>query len=564
MNEADSAMAGRKGKSNKKKPSTLANATKSGTSTNAGGVGGDAKAGLSSSTIPQDADLSSPSSTPPPLDDISPILFEATSSFSIKTLSCHLPFIGPIKLVRGGYDEVSAPDDGGNTDVETVVHGRGLVASRDLYPGECLFVTPAIFSTPVEDVWERFDGNGNGARLEQIADEVLVDKIRASAENIQDSSCMLLDAFLAQMSSDEVPSFPCDVSENGKELDSHQLEHKNSSFLEILTANPSVATKAKSHAMCSNYNIDRDTILSNIRRNAFGPDYHNYDKIALCWSSNKCNKNKFYNRLLGVYPLAAMINHSCSPNAVRVFSSFEGKEVMIVHANVIIPKGTEITWSYLPPSTDFFTRQKLLKDKYSFVCRCARCLKEKDATSSVFYQYWLENWNNREDGQATGEQIEKLEHLMSINCVPNEVQRYLRIGLAKSYMVYFNEVLAPTATMTCDSARNDVRRQLLKLSTQLHFSFLSCNNASTEHISILHLCYELVSVSHADAIKNQPEETTKTMSQVRFWTDQLKKAHMVRYGQLGQNLEVVRAILKHTRLILRNSDGWFLAENKFI
>ncbi|KAL7465161.1 hypothetical protein ACHAXS_005487 [Conticribra weissflogii] len=544
----------------KKKPSISANTPKSRTSTNVGGEGRDIKPGLSSSPISRNGDTLSLPPPPPQLDDVSPILFETTSAFSNKSLSRQLPYIGPIKLVRGGSDKRAAPDIDGS---EAVVHGRGLVASRDLYPGECLFVTPAIFSTPVGDARDRFHGGGNGTRLEQITEELLVEKIHASSVDTQHSSRILLDAFLAQMSSDEVPLFPCTTPERGEDVNSVQREHENSKLIDILTANPS-ASSCTIRSPGSNYQIGKDRILSIIRRNAFGPDYHNYDKIALCWSSSKSNENEFYNRLLGVYPLAAMINHSCSPNAVRVFSSFQGNEVMIVHANAIIPKGTEITWSYLPPSTDFFTRQKILKEKYSFDCLCTRCMKEKDATSSVFYQYWLENWSNRDENQAMGEQIEKLEHLMSNNSVSNEVQRYLRVGLATSYMKYFNEALAPTATMSCDNARNDVRRQVLQLSTQLHFSFLSCNNASTEHISILHLCYELASALHADAMKNQPDETTKTLSQVRFWTDQLKKAHMVRYGYLGRDIECVRAVMKHTKLVLRNRGGWFVAENKFI
>ena len=62
-----------------------------------------------------------------------------------------------------------------------------------------------------------------------------------------------------------------------------------------------------------------------------------------------------------------------------------------------------------------------------------------------------------------------------------------------------------------------------------------------------------------------PESATQqTMSQVRFWTEQLKQAHMVRYGSLGENLESVRDVMKHSRVVLRNRDGWYVVKNRFI
>jgi len=107
--------------------------------------------------------------------------------------------------------------------------------------------------------------------------------------------------------------------------------------------------------------------------------------------------------------------------------------------------------------------------------------------------------------------------------------------------------------------------EVLKLGTQLHFSFVSCNTNSTEHLSILHLCYDLSSLLHNRAIKgSSPDATARTMSQVRFWTEQLKRAHMTRYGELGEDLENVRKVMKHSKLVLRNLEGWYLAKDRFI
>jgi hypothetical protein len=105
----------------------------------------------------------------------------------------------------------------------------------------------------------------------------------------------------------------------------------------------------------------------------------------------------------------------------------------------------------------------------------------------------------------------------------------------------------------------------LLIATQLHFSFVSCNNASTEHLSILHLCYDLSSQLRTIAEKgNDPNVIARATSQVHFWTDQLKRAHMIRYGELGEDLENVRDAMMHSKSVLRNLDGWYLTKDLFI
>ena len=66
---------------------------------------------------------------------------------------------------------------------------------------------------------------------------------------------------------------------------------------------------------------------------------------------------------------------------------------------------------------------------------------------------------------------------------------------------------------------------------------------------ILHWCYETASQMHAAA-----SDPSKNLSKVRFWTEQLKQIHMIRYGALGNSLENVRRILKETRLLIAKGD----------
>jgi hypothetical protein len=479
------------------------------------------------------------------LDDVSCLLFGPSDG---DTLPFDLPYIGPIELVDQRYS---------GENENQVVHGRGLIVTRDVLPGECLFVTLAIVSTPVDEVHRRFvelhngeysvndtSSSGYGRELEDITESVLVEQIQTFCKerDTEDVDFMqrTFDSFVSQMSSEDVPS----------------------AELDVILADVSLHSDKN-----VNMELEEETIVNIIRRNAFGPDYHNYDTIADYWTKNADTiQEPAYNRLLGVYPLAAIINHSCSPNAIRIFGTIPasiktkpllGREVMIVHASVPMKKGTEVMWSYLPPTTPFNARHEMLESKYGFSCQCNRCVCEKKAMDGrEFDQIAKQNI----DDSSLPKTIQILEAAFISNSISSEAQRYLRVGYASIYMQYFNAALAsPNSTES-----NDVLSNLLKLAMQLHFSFVSCNNASTEHLSILHLCYELASSVHTRAITFFPETTNTTISQVRFWTEQLKKAHMIRYGSLGENLETVRNVMKHSRAVLRNRGGWYAVKDKFI
>lgn len=51
---------------------------------------------------------------------------------------------------------------------------------------------------------------------------------------------------------------------------------------------------------------------------------------------------------------------------------------------------------------------------------------------------------------------------------------------------------------------------------------------------------------------------------LRFWTEQLKRVIMIRYGSVGHDIDTVRRLMQHTRTVLRNSNGMELVHHKFI
>jgi SET domain len=192
--------------------------------------------------------------------------------------------------------------------------------------------------------------------------------------------------------------------------------------------------------------------------------------------------------LLGLYPLAAMLNHSCLANAVRVYVG----ELMIVHACQDIAAGEEVVWSYLPPTTEYGPRRELLQQQHGFVCHCQRCRVEKEATGSVIDET-LSEWNTHlvEVSGMSVDQVKALydafDYLDTVlggdSSLSNEAKRYLRVGYTYLHMNYLN---AKLATLMTDATQDNeaVRNHVLAMATQLHFSFCASHNASTEDLSV--------------------------------------------------------------------------------
>ncbi|XP_018412559.1 PREDICTED: histone-lysine N-methyltransferase SMYD3 [Nanorana parkeri] len=78
---------------------------------------------------------------------------------------------------------------------------------------------------------------------------------------------------------------------------------------------------------------------------------------------------------VGLYPSMSLLNHSCDPNCVIVF---EGTCLQL-RAVKKIPKGEELTISYIDVKMPTHLRQVQLQRQYCFSCDCHRCLsKDKD------------------------------------------------------------------------------------------------------------------------------------------------------------------------------------------
>lgn len=79
--------------------------------------------------------------------------------------------------------------------------------------------------------------------------------------------------------------------------------------------------------------------------------------------------------LVGVWPEAALLNHSCAPNAAAV--AVDGR--LLARAARPVAKQAELTVSYLPGPlllAPLRARQRALRGARGFKCRCLRCRDE--------------------------------------------------------------------------------------------------------------------------------------------------------------------------------------------
>lgn len=83
-------------------------------------------------------------------------------------------------------------------------------------------------------------------------------------------------------------------------------------------------------------------------------------------------------------------------------------------------------------------------------------------------------------------------------------------------------------------------------------------------IKILHLCYDLAKYIHTKSSSYSDQSDKKTIVQVQFWMDQLKRSIQIRYGKLGNNIESVRSAMQHSKVILRQKHGIDCAKYHFI
>lgn len=71
----------------------------------------------------------------------------------------------------------------------------------------------------------------------------------------------------------------------------------------------------------------------------------------------------------GLFPLAAMLSHSCQPNVAYVVEDHR----LFFHAIRPVARGQELVQSYVQSFTPAHRRQRILWETFGFVCQCEVC-----------------------------------------------------------------------------------------------------------------------------------------------------------------------------------------------
>jgi SET and MYND domain-containing protein len=99
----------------------------------------------------------------------------------------------------------------------------------------------------------------------------------------------------------------------------------------------------------------------------------------------------------GVYPAAALFNHSCEPNCVVGLGGLAGLEVSTAEP---VAAGTDLCISYIDTNAPLAARRRRLAAQYNFDCRCPRC--EDEAGAPAWDRARISYQGRARNGQALG------------------------------------------------------------------------------------------------------------------------------------------------------------------
>jgi SET domain len=626
-------------------------------------------------------------------EELDKLLFASSSrDASSSSSSISLPSLSSFSSLTYVHPNVEISTTQHNNNV---THGRGLIVKEEaasssqnnninhnnnnhILAGDVLFVTPPTVDASVEAALRVYMAKGGRTvSLQDIAETLLLKEMKRVLRNNsinnnnkkKNSSQKVAASFVVLQSQhlqNETTSDKQQQEQSSSSSSSPVVDDKDK-LLSILLGNGDEDTVKKL------LNDGKYTLLNNnndewlrgiIRQNAFGPDFHHYariqDEMASQDPSRHNNCSKSYTRILGMYPLAAMINHSCTTNATRIFvpvlvgnnnhnnttttTTTTIVNLMVAIATQDMAPGQEITWSYISPIQGRAERQAALSH-YGFTCHCPRCCCIRDHDHDHYQQQWDNDDNDDDndnkdrifaaqllrgcsDGKRSAKEADN-------NQQEEEVilrRHSLRVSLTQQYMNYFNQELSqllllqqqqqqpsttgPSASLEEAQAQQQRQQQqqqqlytrykeILQHATSLHESFVVIHNASTEHVSIVHLCYELAtklaslvlpknnnsnntnaSSSNDGRQEEEAEEEKeefhddddeKIMLSTAYWMKALQRVHQCRYSKYvvvdtdnnnntnnAEALAVTRKLLQHTKLVLRTPQGWHQAKHRFI
>lgn len=189
----------------------------------------------------------------------------------------------------------------------------------------------------------------------------------------------------------------------------------------------------------------------------------------------------------GVYPLGALLNHSCAPNCLLRYTTKGG--VLEIVAARAISKGGELTHSYIELVAPTHTRQERLREIYEFACDCQRCQSALDVVplpmdyidwdASDLVEYVLEKFN------PLGGRLGGVEQQLGVVKVP--VDELLQPAAASSsslniHVIQQVRILQQQANLV--TANEDLERELDLLSKAVMLLEKKTNSSSIPYFAL--------------------------------------------------------------------------------
>jgi SET domain len=435
----------------------------------------------------------------------------------------------------------------------SLVGGRGLFVTRSVAAGELLFIAQPNAHAPVSDVLELYlhqqqppaqqqDEVGGDQQptsglaaaaaihtVSEVSEECLVRVIMEQQQQRDPSLCAALRFLHQQQQQQTTTTMTAGVaatsggpttSSNGPPPGVVVDDEALMSLLLGGGEDHCPPSPSEPPEVTTTTNLTVEDVTQIVRRNAFGPDFTTPESIQAQWqllqqqqqqqepadhhgNNNSSSHNPPFlpPRLLGLYALPAMINHSCLPNAVRVFVG----NTMVVHACQTIPANGEIVWSYIPVIQPH--RRQRLQQSHGFICRCDRCTGE----ATLLLDHGNDGNGDGDDTTTTFttttttfvpppyptivSSVDELEESIIPSLSSNELRRYMRVSHLPVYLHELNR-LDDGVVVPPDPQR------WMPLGMQLHLALAACHNASTEHLSVRKKRGTWYSA------KNKPDKTT--------------------------------------------------------
>ncbi|CAL5428807.1 unnamed protein product [Camellia sinensis] len=265
--------------------------------------------------------------------------------------------------------------------------GRGLFATKNIDAGTLLFVTKAIATE--RGILPQSNSEELGKNAQLVMWKNFIDKVVESA-----TKCHKTHHLICRLSTGE--------DEDGLEVPDLSLfrpETEESSF--------------------SNEKLDMGKILSILDVNSLVED---------AISAKVLGKNSDYYGV-GIWVLAAFINHSCYPNARRVHVG----DYVMVHASRDIKAGEEVTFAYFDVLSPLRNRREMAKT-WCFSCNCKRCKFEEGICGK---QEMIEIEMGLDRGLEVGGIVYRLEEGMRRWMVRGNEKGFLRASFWAVYSEAF-------------------------------------------------------------------------------------------------------------------------------